>query len=174
MVEKVKNDWKDLAWETKVQISEQSRANENDQLQNYRLIFIAIEAILFAVVFGAVWKYLVIVIFVAILGILLTVIWWHVTRLRGEAVDRWEKLLYELWVKVRLTELKSWEKKLISQLKRRYKGGAIRWEKKQHLKSRNTRMEFKAREIVLSARWWLSTVLPFLTVIAWIAVLILR
>jgi hypothetical protein len=167
-------NWDELSWETKVQLCELSRANENSQLQSYRLIFIAIESILFAVVFGVAWNYVVIVFCLDVLGIFLTIVWWHVARIRGEASDRWEKLLYELWGRTRLTGLETWEKKIISQFTRRYQGAAMRWGKKEHIQLKNSRLRFKPWEIILSARWWLNNVLPLLTGIAWITVIVLR
>lgn len=43
--------WSGLAWEKKVAICEQGRANENNLLQSYRVIFLAFETTLLVIAF---------------------------------------------------------------------------------------------------------------------------
>jgi hypothetical protein len=87
---------KNLDWATKVTLCEQGRTNENRLLQSDRTIFIAIETILFTAVFLKLWGNCGGGI-VAIVGIFLTFLWWHISDLRGDAVDRWEDSLANLW-----------------------------------------------------------------------------
>jgi hypothetical protein len=82
----------------KVTLCEQGRATENRILQSDRTIFIALETILFTAVFTKLWDNVWGGV-VAIVGIVLTFLWWHICDLRGDAVDRWEEALARLWQK---------------------------------------------------------------------------
>jgi hypothetical protein len=176
MVDRTRDASGNLAWATKVTLCEQGRATENRILQSYRTIFIALETILFTTVFTVLWDCRLGVIIVFILGLLLTFLWWHICDLRGDAVDRWEEVLADLWKKAKdpdLAKLKS---------ANYYQGAVKRREKR--LEGERTGGRIGGQIAVskgwggwrrfISARWVFTTVMPSLVTLGWIIVLIKR
>ena len=164
MADNKDSEWQKLDWARKVELCEQGRANENNLLQNYRLIFIALETILFATVFGVAWNNLWALIFIFI-GIGLAILWMHVTELRGNAVDRWEEILAGLWAKVDKSEAG------VSELTGHYRGAM---ERRKRRKERGRKAVFKGWDgwkRFRSARWVLTAFIPFLVILGWIVVM---
>ena len=88
MADNKESVWQSLEWARKVELCEHGIANEDSLLHTYMVIFIALEAMFFAIVFSVeLWWWLNIVI--AFLAILLAVVFIFILLRRGEAVDRW-------------------------------------------------------------------------------------
>jgi len=159
------SEWQKLEWAKKVELCEQGRANENNLLQSYRFIFIAVEAILLAAVFNAGWNQLWGG-FVALLGLALAILWGHMSELRGNAVTRWEEILASLWAKVDeseggVSELAGHYGGAVERRRRRREGGriAIFWGWGRHRR-------------LLSAHWMFTTLMPLFVVCVWLWVMI--
>lgn len=152
--------WGNLEWSRKVELCEQSRANENSLLHSYLMIFIAVETILFAAVFAKGWNqfwggY------VALLGLMLAILWGHVCELSGNRVDRWEEKLNGLWKQAGELELTE-----------RYRGAVERRERRRKQGRLAIFLGWGHAKRFLSARWVLIAFMPFLTICLWIWVMV--
>jgi hypothetical protein len=188
---------KNIDWATKVTLCKQGMATENRELQSYRTLFIALEAILFTAVSTILrenpWG-----VVVAFLGLMLTILWWHVCDLRGDAVDRWGDALANLW-----DEANKWQETVKSklfplnpaELYKHYMGATERREKKLEWEKAGAKIGAKiggrigegilgkiGRKIAvsfgwggcrrfISARWVFNTLIPLIVFIAWIVVI---
>lgn len=88
--------WQDLRWFEKMQICQQGFSHEDNLLFTYTVLFIAIEAMFFVLVFNLdspCWLLMTISIFAILVAILFI---YHFYR-RGQAVDRWGERIYKLW-----------------------------------------------------------------------------
>lgn len=88
--------WQKLGWEKRVTISQQGIAQEDSLLHTYVVLFIAVEAMLFATLIAKGWGDLWSII-IAVLGIGLAIIFMFILEKRGNAVDRWGEILSQLW-----------------------------------------------------------------------------
>jgi len=165
MADNKDSEWQKLNWARKVELCEQGRADENNLLQNYRFIFIALETILFAATFGVAWDSLWVLIFV-FLGIVLAILWAHVTELRGNAVDRWEEILADLWTKVDKSETG------VSELARHYTGAVERRKRRKERGRKDVILGWGGWRRFRSARWVLTAFIPFLVVVGWVVVMV--
>lgn len=94
--------WTDLDWDKKVTICEQGRATENNLVQSYRLIFIAMGTIILIGAFSVAWTdwrggLL------GIVGVLLAILWFFTCSKRVALVDHWEVMLAGLWRQANLS-----------------------------------------------------------------------
>jgi len=130
-------------WPDKAQFYLQGMSMENSLLQSYRMIFGAIEAVLFAAWFGVPWNETIELgkLLVAIFGILACVGWIIVCRDRGAEVSAWRDKVKEA---VKGTEAENF----IQQRFQPEPGAKFFWQ-------------------VMSARIWLSLILPGILIILW-------
>ncbi len=159
MADNKNSEWQKLDWATKVQICEQGRASENHLLHTYVVIFIALEAMLFAIMiakgWGHSWS-----IPIPILGMVFAVWFACLFVSRGIRVGRWEELLTNLWLEADKSKLAEHYKGAVERRKRRVKHGIIAlflgwgWGR------------FK------SAHWVLVTVVPLAMFFLWVLVII--
>ncbi len=98
------SEWQKLTWAEKVQICQQGIANEDSWLHTYVVIFIALQAMFFAIVFNLElhWGWLIVIAIVAI-----SVAIWFIYKfyVRGDAVDRWGEIMHGLFEEVGKLEL---------------------------------------------------------------------
>lgn len=120
-----RDQWKKLAWETKVSICEQARASENYLLHAYIVTFMAIQAVSFAL-FAAFWNVTPLLRFIIpFVGIMFAALWAYMAESRGNKVDLWEEMLNGLW------EETSQAGSVSSEVVGRYKGAAERRQKRE-------------------------------------------
>ena len=95
-------EWQKLPWAEKVHICQRGIAHEDTLLITYVVIFIALEAMFFAV-FGVPASYIKIT--SSILGILVAIRFVCIFKKAGDAVDRWGTILHDLWEELNEQEL---------------------------------------------------------------------
>ncbi|MBI2851302.1 MAG: hypothetical protein HYX80_09765 [Chloroflexi bacterium] len=101
------SEWQKLSWAEKLQICQSGEAQEDSLLHTYVTIFIAIEAMFFALVFGLALSLSWLVV-ITILAILVAIWFMHVFYQRGKGVDRWGALLYGLYKDASMNEFKDY------------------------------------------------------------------
>jgi len=163
--------WKDLDWAKKVQICQEFLADEDSWLHTYVVIFIALQVMFFAIVFGLklhLWG----VIAIAIVAILVAIWFIYIFYVRGNAVDRWGEIMYKLFTEVDQQELPAQP-----ELLKHYKGSLERRERKRK-KCGWLYVIFgwgcNPWNWIKSARRVLGTYTPLLACFAWIFLVIYK
>ena len=93
--------WQNLDWEKKVAICQQAIANQDALLYASVVIFIALEAMFFSVIFSDInlppWMNET----VPALGIVVAVCFMFIFKRRGDSINRWGTILHKLWQEVK-------------------------------------------------------------------------
>ncbi len=116
--------WIDCTFYEKVDICEQGRGNENNLLQSYRLIFLALGTTMLIVPNRMEWGILSGGWF-GFGGILLSILWLHTCHKRSGLVDDWEVILAELWREANVIDIEN-----------HYRGAKTRIADRQRLKDK--------------------------------------
>ena len=156
--------WQNLPWEQKVQICEQGRASENHLLHTYVVTFIALEAMLFAILITKGWHQWWSII-ITVIGIGLSCLWAYLFETRADSVDRWEVELHKLWLEVGKSEPTA------SELAKHYSGSVERRERRR----KNRWAPFWSLGSAgrfISARWVVIAATPLVFAIVWILVMV--
>jgi len=112
--------WQNLDWAKKVGICMQGIDHEDSLLTTFVVIFIALEAMFFAVVFSMKLSFCFNLI-IAILAILVAGNFAYLFKRRGDYVDHWGAILYALWKGAFLIE-ESESEVSASELMKHYEG----------------------------------------------------
>ena len=100
---KVNNNstWQNLDWEKKVQICQQGITNQDALLYASVVIFIALEAMFFSVIFSNInlppWMNNIVV---PALGIVVAGFFVVIFKRRGDSINRWGIILHKLWQEI--------------------------------------------------------------------------
>jgi hypothetical protein len=187
--------WQKLDWAKKVEICMQGIDHEDTLLITFVLIFIALEAMFFAVIFNMKLCFCLNLI-IAVLGILVAVQFAYFFKRRGDYVDNWGTILYELWNEASLMEEKESGVRLgASEFVKHYEGCMER-KKRGSLATifgwkwfglySGSKEERKGKfgwlavirkrkgwfQPLKSPRWMLVPLMPFLVILVWVLVMV--
>ena len=181
--------WQKLDWDKKVNICMQGIDHEDSWLATYVLIFIALEAMFFAVIFSIKPDFY-LSLFVAALGILIAVIFVCLFKRRGDYIDHWGAELYDLWGQVEnvagvnALEIREHYKGCEERKARGYRaiilgygwhGHYIGSEEERKGKFGWLRVIIKRKgwlQPFKSPRWVFGTLMPFLVIVVWVVVMV--
>jgi hypothetical protein len=176
--------WHNLTWKEKMDICQQGVSQEDSLLSTYVTIYIALEAMFFAIVLtlGLSW-WLTLIIGLLALGV--SFLFVRIFLRRGDAVDRWEEIMCNLWEQAANAAELPLEKNTCIEFVNHYKGSRERrnrgkwsnfWGWRWWIKiSENDEKEqgkfewfsqISKRKVMLgpfvSARWILVTLMPLM------------
>jgi len=166
------SEWQRLSWAEKVQICQQGIAHEDSLLTTHVLIFIALEAMFFALVFS-IELGLLFNIIITILAIYVAVLFIKISKKRGDYVDCWGAILYALWKELGEEDI---SRVKASEIAKHYEGCCDR--RKRSSKeiifgwgSCKEKLQYFFWETV---RRFMTTFTPILVILAWIIIIAIK
>ena len=185
--------WQKLDWDKKVEICMQGIYHEDSLLITFVLIFIALEAMFFAVVFNmksCFWLNITL----AITGILVAIYFMYILKKREDYVDHWGTILYHLWQEtsrtgenesgVSASELVRQYEGCMERNKRRWPSIIFGWGWRGFCSGneKNKKGKFGWLNVIRkrkrwlqplwSPRWLLVTLMPFLVILGWVVIMV--
>jgi len=169
--ENTNNKWRNLDWEKKVTICNQTIANEDSLFLTLVIMFLAFEAILFTILIGVGWGQWWSII-LASFGVVLVPFFVHFFYVSGNALDLWGEILHGLWEEVDQQELaQNYEGCIERRIKRQEKHG---WQKVIFGWCETDKRMGRFKRVISwfkcfsSKRKWFTTFIPLIIVIVWI------
>lgn len=173
--------WQKLYWDKKVEICMQGIDHEDHWLATLVVIFIALEAMFFAVIFS-IEPCFYLNLIITILGSLVAVLFMRLFKRRGDYIDNWGAKLYDLWNEVGASELRKHYEGCAKRKNRGWVAIILGWdwfgrytgsEQERKRKFGWLRVIIKRKgwlQPLWSPRWVLTMLMPFLVILVWIVV----
>jgi hypothetical protein len=191
-----RDTWQFLSWQEKMTICQQSVSQEDSLLSTYVTIYLAIEAMFFAIVLTTSIS-MCLTIIVGLIAIGVSYLFIQAFLRRGDAVDRWEVIIRELWSQACQSAETTTDLDMCQEMMEHYTGSLGRRARKRWanfwgwnwlgsysgtLKNKRRKsgwlfsiMQRKGRlGPIKSARWMLITFLPLMICVGWVIVFVIK